>query len=196
MSDDTSINYDKVSRIYDTSRVANTETVEKLINLLHIDGDSVVLDAGCGTGNYTAALQQVARSVIGLDVSTGMIEQAQAKFPELTLICGNVTILPFKSGTFDGAFAIQVLHHVKEKALFLAEAHRVLRKQACMAIHACSHRQMRAFWFYHYFPKGLQADLARMPDTEDIALLLDSAGFSDIGTTVCYHDVVVADEAP
>jgi SAM-dependent methyltransferase len=196
LADDKSIDYNKVSRIYDTSRVANTETVEKLIKLLHIDGNLVILDMGCGTGNYTAALQQVAKKVIGIDISAGMIEQARTKFPKLTLICGDVTSLPFGSETFDGAFAIQVLHHVKEKELFLTEAHRVLRKQACFAIHACSHRQMRAFWFYHYFPKGLQVDLARMPDTEDIAFLLDRVGFSDIGTTVCYHDVVVADEAP
>jgi ubiquinone/menaquinone biosynthesis C-methylase UbiE len=190
------IAYDNISRIYDTSRVANTETTEKLLRLLHIGGNSVVLDMGCGTGNYTAALQQVAESVIGIDVSIGMLEQARAKFTDLPLIRGDVTGLPFASGTFDGAFAIQVLHHLKKKELFLREAYRVLRKGACIAIHACSHRQMRAFWFYHYFPKGLEVDLARMPDSGEIALLLHRAGFSDIGIEICYQDVVVAGETP
>lgn len=196
MADNAPIDYNKVSRIYDTSRMANSETTEKLIRLLHMGGDSVILDMGCGTGNYTAALQRVARSIVGIDISIGMIRTARAKFPALRFICGDVTSLPFDSETFDGAFAIQVLHHVKEKGLFLMEAHRVLRKQASIAIHACSHRQMRAFWFYHYFPRGLQVDLARMPDSEEIVSLLDRVGFSDIGIEVCYHDVVVADEAP
>jgi ubiquinone/menaquinone biosynthesis C-methylase UbiE len=194
--DATSIDYDRISRIYDTSRVANTETLEKLIRLLHVGSDSVILDMGCGTGNYTDALRRVAKSVIGIDLSIGMLEQARAKFTDLLLICGDVTSMPFKPESFDAAFAVQVLHHVKEKELFLTEAYRVLRKGAGIAIHACSHRQMRAFWFYHYFPKGLQVDLARMPDSKEIVSLLTRVGFSDIRIETCYHDVVVANEAP
>ena len=196
MADKISIDYDEVSRIYDTSRVANTETVEKLIELLHIGSDSVVLDMGCGTGNYTAALQRVARRVIGIDSSIGMIEQAQAKFPELPLICGDVTTLPFRSGTFDAAFAIQVLHHVKEKELFLTETHRVLKKGACLAIDSCSHRQMCTFWDYHYFPKGLEVDLARIPDAEEIASLLEGTGFSNVGIEISYTNISAEHEKP
>jgi SAM-dependent methyltransferase len=194
--DAASANYDRISRIYDTSRVANTETLEKLIRLLHVGSDSVILDMGCGTGNYTDALRRVAKSVIGIDLSIGMLEQARAKFTDLLLICGDVTSMPFKPESFDAAFAVQVLHHVKEKELFLTEAYRVLRKGAGIAIHACSHRQMRAFWFYNYFPKGLQVDLARMPDSKEIVSLLTRVGFSDIRIETCYHDVVVANEAP
>jgi len=194
--DSTSIDYNRISPIYDTSRVANAETIEKLIRVLHVDCDSVILDMGCGTGNYTAALQQVTRGVIGIDISGGMIEQARAKFPALQFICGDVTRLPFGSQTFGAAFAVQVLHHIKEKKPSLTETYRVVRNGAWIAIHACSHRQMRAFWFYHYFPKGLEADLARMPDSREIASLLYRAGFSDIGIEICYSDVVVADETP
>ena len=194
--DSTPIDYNRISPIYDISRVANTETLEKLMRLLHIGGDSVILDMGCGTGNYANALRRVAKSVIGIDLSTGMLEQAQGKFTNLLLICGDVTSMPFKPESFDAAFAVQVLQHIKEKELLLTDAYRVLRKGACIAIHACSHGQMRAFWFYHYFPKGLEVDLARMPDSGEIVSLLHRAGFSDIGIEICYSDVVVADEAP
>ncbi len=194
--DDGFIGYDSISPIYDVSRGANVETIEKLVTLLHVDCDSVLLDMGCGTGNYTAALQQLAESVVGIDKSIGMIEQAQAKFPALRLICGDITSLPFSSGTFDGASAIQVLHHVETKETFIREVHRVLRKEAYIAIHSCSHRQMRAFWFYHYFPKGLEVDLARIPDSLEVALLLERIGFLDVGIEICYRDVVVAHEAP
>lgn len=195
-ADNSSVDYNKVSRVYDTSRVANAETTEKLIRLLQISSNSVVLDMGCGTGNYTHALGRVAKAIVGIDLSKGMLEHARVKFADLSLVCGDVTSLPFSSETFDGAFAIQVLHHVKEKELFLAEAYRVLRKGASTAIHACSHQQMRAFWFYHYFPRGLEVDLARMPDSKDIVLLLTRVGFSDTGIEICYRDVVVADETP
>jgi SAM-dependent methyltransferase len=191
-----SIDYDKVSRIYDTSRVANTEAVEKLVELLHIGSDSVVLDMGCGTGNYADALQRVAKMVIGIDSSTGMIEQARAKFPELPLICGDVTSLPFVSEVFDGAFAIQVLHHVKEKELSLKETYRVLKEGACLAIDSCSHRQMRTFWDYYYFQKGLEVDLARIPDAGEIASLLQKVGFSDVGIEISYTNISAEHERP
>ena len=194
--DNKSVDYNKISQIYDTGRSASAETTEKLVKLLQISNDSVILDMGCGTGNYTYAIQKVAKRVVGIDLSEGMLAKASTKYPSLEFICGDVTSIPFSSGIFDGAFAIQVLHHVKEKLLFLKEAFRILRIGASIALHACSHQQMRAFWFYHYFPKGLHVDLARMPDVKEITSLLLAAGFSDIGTEICYRDVVVADESP
>ncbi len=196
VKDNNSIGYDDISRVYDMSRAANPETVEKLVSLLHVGGNSALLDLGSGTGNYTAALQQIAESVTGIDISMGMIEQARAKFPALRFLCGDVTNLPFDSQTFDGAFAIQALHHVRKKEVFLSEVRRVLRKSGCIAIHSCSHQQMRSFWYYHYFPKGLEVDLARIPDSGEIASLLEIAGFSNIGTEICYTDIGVAYETP
>lgn len=196
VEDSRTVAYDKISRVYDISRSANSETIERLIRLLNATRNSFLLDMGCGTGNYAAALQQVAGNVTGIDISMSMIQQAQAKFPSLWLVCGDATHLPFDSETFDGAFAVQVLHHVRDKEAFLREANRVIKKQACIAIHSCSHKQMQTFWFYHYFPKGLELDLRRIPDAKEIASLLEKAGFSNIGIDICYNDVVVADETP
>lgn len=194
--DITSVNYNKISRIYDTSRVAHAETIDKLVGLLHIGRDSVVLDMGCGTGNYSGAIQQVAVSAIGIDLSIRMLEQARAKFSDLSLVHGNVTSIPFKSETFDAAFAIQVLHHVKDKRLFLREAYRVLKKGAYLAIDSCSHRQMRTFWLYYYFPKGLDIDLIRIPDTNEIASLLERTGFYNVSSEISYTDIAFEHEKP
>ena len=188
--------YDKISQIYDISRAANDETVKILIKLLHVNSDSLLLDMGCGTGNYTAALHEAAKKIIGIDKSVGMIKRAQAKFPMFQFILGDITRLPFISDVFDGVFAIQVLHHIKKKETFLNEAHRVLRRGAYIALHSCSHSQMRSFWFCHYFPKGLELELARTPDVGVIASLLERAGFSDVGDKVCRNDMVVTNETP
>jgi len=191
-----SVEYDNYSQIYDFTRAANSETVEKLIRVLHVDSGSTLLDMGCGTGNYSAALQSVARNVIGIDASIGMIGQAQTKSPALQLVCGNVMSLPFDSQTFDGALTVQVLHHIKNKELFLKEAYRVLRKGAYLAIHTCSHSQLRAFWCHYYFPKGLEVNLTRIPDTDEIASMLQRNGFSDIGVEICYEDDVIVLNKP
>ena len=195
-TDNRSVDYDKVSQIYDKSRVANSETVEKLIQSIQITSGLVILDMGCGTGNYTEAIQQVTASVIGVDASMGMLKRARAKRSDLLLVCGDVTSLPFKSGTFDAAFAVQVLHHVKDRMRFLKEAHRILRKGARLAIDSCSHQQMRTFWLYYYFPKGLGLDLARIPDTYEISWLLGKAGFCDVTSEVSYTDIASEHEKP
>ena len=196
MKDNKHVDYDSVSRIYDVSRAAKIEMVKRLVRILQVDKDSVLLDLGCGTGNYTAALQQIAKSVIGIDISQGMIDQAKAKYPEIKFICGDVANLAFDSETFDGAFSIQVLHHVKKREMFLEEAYRVLRKGGYIAIDSCSHTQIRACWYYHYFPKGLEKDLARIPDSKEIASFLEQTGFSNVGIEISYQDVAVDHAIP
>jgi ubiquinone/menaquinone biosynthesis C-methylase UbiE len=191
-----SVNYDEMSRAYDTGRAAHLETTGKIVRLLDVGRNSMILDLGCGTGNYAWAIHRLTKHITGLDLSPGMLAKAHAKYPEMLLLQADVTNLPFESDIFDGAFAIQVFHHVKEKERFLEEAFRTLREEACIALHSCSHQQMQAFWFYHYFPEGLQIDLARMPDSHVIASFLKNAGFTNVGIEICYQDVVVADETP
>ncbi len=191
-----SVDYDETSLIYDISRVANTEVTEKLVSSMHLGNDSLVLDMGCGTGNYLIALQPSVKSVIGIDLSTGMLRQARVKFPSLPLVYGDITSLPFRSNTFDGAFAVQVLHHVRKKESFLKEACRVIKEEAYLVLDSCSHRQMRTFWLYHYFPRGMEVDLARIPDVADIASLLEATGFSNVGVEISYSDIAFEHEKP
>jgi ubiquinone/menaquinone biosynthesis C-methylase UbiE len=190
------VDYNAVSNIYDVSRTAAPETAARLRKILHVNKHSHLLDLGCGTGNFTAALQPYAASVTGIDISEGMLRRACAKYPSLQFIHGDVTNLPFNPESFDGAFTVQVLHHVKDKERFLTEVYRVLRRGARFAIDSCSHRQIRTFWFYHYFPKGLEVDLARIPDCDEIATLLEKAGFSDTGIETYYTDLIVNYEKP
>jgi SAM-dependent methyltransferase len=190
------VDYNAVSNIYDFSRAAARETVAELSKILRLTETSRLLDLGCGTGNFTAALGQYAASVTGIDISEGMLRRARAKFPNLNFVHGDVTNLPFDPDTFDGAFTVQVLHHIKEKERFLKEVYRVLRPGGRFVIDSCSHRQMRTFWFYRYFPEGLDADLARIPDGDEIVLLLRKAGFSDTGIETYYADLIIDYEKP
>ncbi len=195
--DDKQVDYDRISEIYDISRMgAYPETVEKLARYLSINPDSVLLDMGCGTGNYASVLQRVARSIIGIDLSKGMIRRARSRLLRWRSLRGDIIRLPFHSDVFDGAYAVQVIHHVKNKDAFLDEAYRVIREDGCIAIDSCSHEQLRIHWFYHYFPSGLEIDLARIPDTGEVISMLERAGFTEIGVDKCYSDMVVTQETP
>ena len=51
--------------------------------LEHCTAGARILDAACGTGKYWPLLLTEKRQVVGIDQSSGMLQQAQAKFPDV-----------------------------------------------------------------------------------------------------------------
>jgi SAM-dependent methyltransferase len=81
-----------------------------------------ILDIGCGEGALRAALPaRLAPRTVGLDASATMLG---AHPPPV--VRADATALPFAGGVFDVAVAVNVLDHLREPTLAIAEAHRVL----------------------------------------------------------------------
>lgn len=98
----------------------------------NISKKSLVLDAGCGTGQTAAYIyQEYQAKVVGLEINTIMIEKAKKRFQTLNipiqLIQGSVEKLPFKDHTFDFILSESVLAFV-DKPTALSEFYRVLKK--------------------------------------------------------------------
>jgi len=88
------------------------------------------LDYGCADGGYAEQLLTVgADEVVGVDVETSRIEQAQARGLKQAsfLHCPTGSKLPFGDETFDGAFVNEVMEHVDNEQQSLAELCRVLK---------------------------------------------------------------------
>jgi ubiquinone/menaquinone biosynthesis C-methylase UbiE len=90
------------------------------------------LDLGCGTGNLTAALvlEGAAASCVGIDISSGMIEQARRKtitISDVTFQVGSATALPFADESFDLCVGDAFLHHILDIDACLKEVFRVLK---------------------------------------------------------------------
>lgn len=64
------------------------------------------LDAGCGTGIYTAWLAARGLDVMGLDREPSMLEAARAKVPGTRFVEGDVAALPFGDAAFDLVLAV------------------------------------------------------------------------------------------
>ncbi|WP_029089131.1 class I SAM-dependent methyltransferase [Brevibacterium album] len=96
-----------------------------------------VLDVGCGAGQCTRWLAEHGATATGVDLSSGMLEQASRLSRENPLREGSVPptflqadarSLPFPSGSFDIACSSYgALPFVKDADAVLAEAARVLR---------------------------------------------------------------------
>jgi SAM-dependent methyltransferase len=81
-----------------------------------------ILDIGCGEGALRVALPaRLGSRVVGLDASATML--AAHPWP---VVQGDATALPFMAGAFDVAVAVNVLDHLPDPAVAIAEAHRVL----------------------------------------------------------------------
>ena len=97
-----------------------------------INNESVILDAGCGTGQTAAYLyQQYKANVIGIEINPIMVEKAKSRFENLqlpiSLIHGSIEEIPFEDDTFDFILSESVLAFV-DKPKTLKEFYRVLKK--------------------------------------------------------------------
>lgn len=86
-----------------------------------------VLDAGCGVGAYTHALQEAGARALGVDVEEARVAEARERASGACFAVASVERLPFGDGTFDVVFSHEVLEHVEDDLQALREAARVLR---------------------------------------------------------------------
>lgn len=95
-----------------------------------------VLDVASGEGYGSAHIAQVARSVIGLDYSSGTARLAQANFPydNLRFVNGDARSLPLSDASVDVVVSFETIEHFAEQEAFVAEVRRVLRPDGCFIV--------------------------------------------------------------
>ena len=98
-----------------------------------------LLDIGTGTGRMAEWLGPRAAHVTALDKSPEMLRIARARLQHLpaehiSLVQGDFTALPFADAAFDTVLFHQVLHYAQAPELALAEAARVVRAGARLAV--------------------------------------------------------------
>lgn len=98
-------------------------------------GDSAegpILDLGCGTGSFLAAVAGPGREFWGLDIALRWLIVARKRLVEegldhVRLVCGGAERLPLGDRMFAGVVAGDVIEHVGDMDATLAESYRVLR---------------------------------------------------------------------
>ncbi len=105
-----------------------------------IENAAVVADLGCGAGELLGLLATRADKVIGVDSSTGMLEQARLAVLrvdadcEIELRLGSLEHLPLADGEVDAALINMVLHHLADPPAVLREVRRILKKSGRLVI--------------------------------------------------------------
>jgi SAM-dependent methyltransferase len=101
-----------------------------------VRGHGVVLDLGCGPGHVARYLHQRDVTVVGVDLSPGMIEIARGRAPEVEFRVGDLRSLDMADASAAGGVAFYSLIHFAPAELdrALGEIARVLRPGAPLLV--------------------------------------------------------------
>lgn len=147
-----------------------------------------LLEVGCGTGHWLAQIGTLVPMCCGLDLSAGMLHQAQRQGAALRLTRGRATCLPFADGLFDLIFCVNALHHFGDPARFIAEAARLLRPGGMLAVVGSGPHGCRDSWYvYDYFAGVYESDLARFPTWEAVRGWMAASGLRDLESGEVEH---------
>lgn len=150
-----SIKVDSLQRFWHKRRFFN---VSKVIETV----EGKVLDIGCNDGTFTKIIldKSHASGVVGIDVVKKTIDWAGKHWKrnkKMKFIVADASKLPFKSGTFDAVFALEVLEHVFDPKKVLSEIKRVLKKEGYAVLLVPSDEPLfKIIWYLwlHFYPRG------------------------------------------
>jgi demethylmenaquinone methyltransferase / 2-methoxy-6-polyprenyl-1,4-benzoquinol methylase len=193
--------FDRIAPVYDAMNRTMTAGLDRRWRRITAEtvvqpGDRV-LDACCGTGDLAVAAAAAGGKVTGLDFSPAMLVRARRKAPQLEWVEGDLLALPFEAESFDAATVGFGVRNVENLERSLTELRRVLKPGGRVGILEITRpRGVLAPFYRAWFdgvvpllgkllPGGsaytyLPASVRRFPSPEELATLMERAGFRDV----------------
>ncbi len=185
------------SEVYDEQPNPMLSLEERVLTALlpRIEGKDI-LDLGCGTGRWLAALSRKSpATVCGIDISAEMLERAALKLglsaphlravrrcgPEIDLFQGDCSSAPFPDQSADLILSSFVLSHLPDPRQFVTQISRLLRPGGTALISDLHPRTVRALHWSRSFRHA--AGLVHL-GTEDWELDFLRTLFKDAGLEV------------
>jgi cyclopropane fatty-acyl-phospholipid synthase-like methyltransferase len=177
---------------YDTDlQVAQDRFVDLILSRLPGGAGDRVLDLGCGPGGVARAMADRGRCVVALDLSFDQARLAQAATAgrSASVLHADAAALPCRSGSMDGALAVEFAVHVPERDALFAEVWRVLRPGGHLVIvdygvEPSSTRRHR--WYIEQI-----GEERHLPSTTEYLEALQRQGFSVLALDdIAFHTTI------
>jgi ubiquinone/menaquinone biosynthesis C-methylase UbiE len=187
--------YDSLAREYAQHRQVQPEVLKNLMQTGKLNSASQVLDVGCGTGNYTIALEKaIGCSCWGVEPSEQMLAKASERTQSAHFRMGRAEQLDYPAEFFDLVFSVDVIHHVGDQSAYFREAYRVLKKggKVCTVTDSeeIIHRRQP---LSAYFPETIEIELQRYPCISGLRAMMVEVGFSSLQEPAAEFDYSLTD---
>ena len=127
IADHERMTWDRCAKVYPDTLVRLTRQGYQLIaDTGYIRPGVLVLDIGCGPGDFTKAFSDAGAIVTGVDFAPVMIRVARERFPGIDFKVADAESLPFIDSSFDVVVGAYVVHHLARPEVAFREIHRVL----------------------------------------------------------------------
>jgi ubiquinone/menaquinone biosynthesis C-methylase UbiE len=144
---------------------------DEVIAQLREHGSRRIADIACGTGILSDRIERELRpdEIYGVDMSEGMLKQAQSRSSSVDWRRGPAEQLPFDDAALDAVVTTSAFHFFDQPAA-LREFHRVLAPGGLAAVSTMSARQQ--------FLPGSRLAPTHSPTPAEMRRLFEEAGFT------------------
>ena len=99
--------FDRLAPGWDDDMIRHDDIIEQILDNAGVTAGKDVLDVACGTGVlFPDYLARKVASLTAIDISPEMAKISQSKFPEVTVLCGDV-----ETASFDRKFDCIVVYN-------------------------------------------------------------------------------------
>ncbi len=177
------VDYDEIARAYDEP--SRDHDVDADLTAFLDESPAVtasdvrVLDVGCGTGKQLLAnrIAMPDATLVGADLSIGMLHVARERYPDAAWVQGDGAALPFRGGAFHYVSNQFSYPHMRRQQWFIAEVLRVLRPGGRFVMTNIDPWSMTGWVLYRFFPAARALDYRDFMTADDFCGAMSDAGF-------------------
>jgi demethylmenaquinone methyltransferase/2-methoxy-6-polyprenyl-1,4-benzoquinol methylase len=126
--------FDRLAPGWDADMIRNDDIIATILDNAGICAGMDVLDVACGTGVlFPDYLQRNVGSLTAVDISPEMVKIARSKFPQVTVLCGDVQTVDF-GRQFDAIVVYNAFPHFPEPEALIATLSNLLKPGGTLTV--------------------------------------------------------------
>ena len=126
--------FDRLAPGWDADMIRDDSIIATILDNAGICAGMDVLDVACGTGVlFPDYLQRNVGSLTAVDISPEMVKIARSKFPQVTVLCGDVQTVDF-GRQFDAIMIYNAFPHFPEPEALIATLSNLLKPGGTLTV--------------------------------------------------------------
>ncbi len=159
--------FDRLAPLWDADMIRHEEVIATILDNAGIHEGVDVLDVACGTGVlFPDYLSRGVKSVTAIDIAPEMVRIAREKYPQVTVLCGDVTEYEFEK-QFDRIVVYNAFPHFPQPEKLIERLAGLLKPDGILTI---AHGMSRAQIDHHHEGGASKVSVGLMHE-DDLAAL-------------------------